>query len=245
MIHQIHLFRKVYFTLLLFILLFASLSSKGVETDCSKKPNPYKLEIINCFEDYQKQISENPNFELIDLEKLIPTIVLDIRYATNNNFTEKVIYTMPKAFLRKPVAMALLKVQDSLSKLKLGLKIFDAYRPYAATLKFFEIYPDTNFVADPRYGSRHNRGAAVDLTLIDLNTKKEINMPTRFDDFSEKAHPDYMNFSDEVLKNRALLFNIMSYFGFTHYPTEWWHFDFNNWQSFPLLDLTFEELLTH
>lgn len=210
--------------------------------DCAKKPNPYKLEIIQCMTDYKNLISKEPDMELIDLAKLIPNIYLDIRYATTNNFAGKIIYTKPKAFARMQVANALKKVQDSLNKLGLGLKIYDAYRPYSATLKFFEVYPDTNFVANPQFGSRHNRGCALDLTLIDLSTGKEIPMPTPFDDFTKKAHPDYPNFPEEVLKNRALLFAVLSHFGFTHYPTEWWHFDYQGWQQYPLMDLSFEEL---
>lgn len=210
--------------------------------DCSKKPNPYKLTIVQCMSDYQLLISQNPDMELIDLEKYIPNINLDIRYATTNNFTGKIIYTKPKAYARKQVAIALKKVQDSLNKLGLGLKIYDAYRPYSATLKFFEVYPDTNFVANPQFGSRHNRGCAIDLTLIDMTTQKEIPMPTPFDDFTEKAHPDYPNFPDEILRNRAFLFAVLSHFGFTHYPTEWWHFDYQDWQQYPLMDISFEEL---
>lgn len=179
---------------------------------------------------------------MVDVSKIIDDIALDIRYATKNNFTKQVIYTAPKAFARKPVVEALKQVQDSLAFLNLGLKIYDAYRPYAATLLFYEIYPDTNFVANPRYGSRHNRGCAIDLTLIDKNTGNEIPMPSGFDDFSEKAHPDYTNLPDTVLANRALLFSVMSHFGFTHYPSEWWHFDHIGWEDFQLMNISFEDI---
>ena len=135
------------------------------------------------------------------------------------------IYTAPKAYLRKPVATALKLVQDSLSQLGLGLIVFDAYRPYAASVKFFDVYPDTNFVANPRYGSRHNRGCAIDVSLLNLETNEPLAMPSLFDDFSLKAHPENMEFPDSILRNRSLLFNIMQHFGFSHYPTEWWHFD--------------------
>lgn len=207
-----------------------------------KEKNPYNLDIVQTKDSYDLLVAEDSDNKMVDLEKAIPGIALDIRYATTNNFTGEVIYTAPKAFTRKPVAEALKKVQDSLSFYKIGLKIYDAYRPYAASLRFFEVYPDTNFVADPRKGSRHNRGCAVDLTLAGLLSGKEISMPTEFDDFSPKAHPDYADLPDTVLANRKFLFGIMEHFGFTHYPTEWWHFDYKGWENYKLMDLSFDDL---
>ena len=137
-------------------------------------------------EDYQEIAARDSQMLIVDLEEVIGNIYLDIRYATANNFTGEVIYTAPKAYARKPVAEALQRVQDSLAYYRIGLKIYDAYRPYAASLRFFEVYPDTNFVADPRHGSRHNRGCAVDLTLVELGSGREIPMPSEFDDL-EKA----------------------------------------------------------
>ncbi len=204
--------------------------------------NPYHLKLIQTANSYQSQVFENPEMEMVELKNSISDIKLDIRYATANNFTGKVIYGSPRAFARKPVVEALRKIQDSLSIYHLGLKIYDSYRPYSATLRFFEVYPDTNFVASPRSGSRHNRGCAVDLTLIDKNTGEEIPMPTAFDDFSERAHPDYPNLPEKVLANRKFLFGLFTHFGFKHYPSEWWHFDFNGWDKYPLMDLSFEEL---
>lgn len=233
------LLNKIYF---INIILFAFVACNNSLNDCESKSNPYGLKIINCIDDYNKLIKENPEMELIDLEKLIPNIVLDIKYATKDNFTKEIIYTEAKAFARKPVAEALKKVQDSLAHHNLKIKIYDAYRPYAASVKFYEVYPDSNFVANPKYGSRHNRGCAVDLTLLDLATGIEIPMPTVYDDFSEKAHPEYKNFSKDVIENRAFLFNIMAHFGFKHYPTEWWHFDYQGWENYPLMDLSFEQL---
>lgn len=204
--------------------------------------NPYDLDIISTIVAYNQSVDADSNMLMEDLSLAIPGIALDIRYATANNFTGEMIYTAPKAFARKPVAVALKQVQDSLSHHRLGLKIYDAYRPYAASLRFFEVYPDTNFVANPRYGSRHNRGCAIDLTLVDLDSGQEIPMPTEFDDFSESANPDYADLPDTVLANRKFLFEVMAHFGFTHYPTEWWHFDFSGWENFKLMDLAFDEL---
>lgn len=168
--------------------------------------------------------------------------LLDIRYVTTNNFTGSVIYEKPLAFARRPVVEALRLVQDSLLVHGLGLKIYDAYRPYAATIRFYEVFPDTSFVANPRYGSRHNRGCAVDVTLIRLSAKEEIAMPTAFDDFSDKAHPGYQFLPEEVIANRNLLFSIMKHFGFSHYETEWWHFDYQGWKKYPLMNLSLTAL---
>lgn len=213
------------------------------KSDTESGQNPYQLPLIMTTEAYQNLVANNSDMTMVDLGT-IDSIRLDIRYATTNNFTGEIIYTLPRAFVRKPVAEALAKIQDSLASYHLALKIYDAYRPYAATLKFYEVYPDTNFVANPRYGSRHNRGCAVDLTLVERTSGKEIPMPTEFDDFSERAHPDYSNFSDTILANRSFLFSIMEHFGLTHYPTEWWHFDYVGWEDYPLMDLSFEELLS-
>lgn len=206
------------------------------------KRNPYNLPIVNTMEKYRQQVKENPEMELVDLEKVIPNIILDIRYATANNFTKEIIYSEPKAYTRKPVAEVLKTMQDSLAKIGLGIKIYDAYRPYAATLKFYEVYPDKEWVANPAHGSRHNRGCAVDISLVNLTTGKELQMPTEFDSFSEKAHTNYPDLPEEAIKNRTFLVNIMAHFGFTNYKSEWWHYDYKTWKDYPLMDLTFEEL---
>jgi zinc D-Ala-D-Ala dipeptidase len=214
----------------------------GIGQNLKTARNPYHLALAQTIAVYRQQITENPDMLMVDLSKKISGIVLDIRYATANNFTHKVIYNAPRAFARKPVADALQKVQDSLSHYQLGMKIYDAYRPYSATLLFYKVYPDTNFVANPRYGSRHNRGCAVDITLIERNTGREIPMPSAFDDFSLKASPQYANLPDTVITNRKLLFGVMEHFGFKHYASEWWHFDLVGWEKYPLMDLSFGEL---
>jgi len=192
---------------------------------------------------YKEQVIINSNNELIDLESFIPKLVLDIRYASTNNFTGEQIYNIPKAFARKPVAEALRNIQLELNEQNLGLKIFDAYRPYAATVKFYEVYGDTTYVASPYKGSRHNRGCAVDLTLINLLSGEELLMPTAYDSFEEMAHADYPVNDEEALHNRELLKSIMHKHGFKVYASEWWHFDFIGWENFDLLDIPFEELL--
>lgn len=205
--------------------------------------NPYNLPIANTMEKYLTQVAEDPDTELVDMEEIIPGIALHIAYATENNFTGVPIYTSPKAFLCRPVAHALSAVQDSLQKLGLGLKILDAYRPYAGTLYFYEIYPHSTFVANPKTGSIHNRGTAVDLTLIRLDTGEELEMPTHFDSFSDTASHTFMDLPEQVLENRALLRGIMEFYGFHPYEPEWWHYNFTNARSYPLRDVSFEDLM--
>lgn len=201
-----------------------------------------KLYIINKIDDYNKTIEENPNNELIDLEEFIPGIILDIRYATENNFTGIKVYKQAKAYVRWPVAQSLKFVNEELIKRNYALKIYDAYRPYSATVLFYEVYKDTTYVASPWSGSRHNRGAAVDVSIVDLATGEEIQMPTAYDDFTEVAHPGHMDLPENVITNRNLLITIMQQHGFRVYHSEWWHFDFMGWEGFPLMDLSFEEL---
>ena len=207
-----------------------------------KKENHYNLNIISDIITYNSSVKEDSLNQLVNLEKFIPGIVLDIRYATTNNFTGEKIYHSPCAFVRKLVAEALSTIQKELLEKGLGLKVFDAYRPYAATVKFYEVYKDTNFVAAPWKGSVHNRGCAVDVTLIDLKTNKAFEMPTVFDDFTEKAAHSYTYLPDNILKNRQTLKNIMIKNGFQIYDAEWWHYSFRDWENFELLDISFEEL---
>jgi D-alanyl-D-alanine dipeptidase len=204
--------------------------------------NPYGLEILSDPRLYREAIAVDENQLMIDLAVYIPGIVLDIRYATANNFTGQQVYDTAAAFLRKPVAEALLRAQLELRSKGLGLKVFDAYRPYRATLKFFRVYPDKSFVAAPWLGSRHNRGAAVDLTLIDLSSGQELLMPTLFDDFTERASPSYMDLPEEAIRNREKLINIMSKHGFSVFHTEWWHYDFRGWEQFGLMDIDLKDL---
>jgi D-alanyl-D-alanine dipeptidase len=204
--------------------------------------NSYGLTVVNDTVFYHKAIERDSLNKMVDLEKFIPRIKLDIKYATKDNFSGMKVYDKPRAFLRLPAAYALKKVQAELNKKGLGLKIYDAYRPYSVTVLFYDKIKDTDYVASPWQGSRHNRGCAVDVTIINLKTGKELEMPTKIDDFSLKAHPDYQDIPDTVKNNRALLFNVMKKNGFTRFPTEWWHFDFSGWSNYFLMDLKFEEL---
>ncbi len=208
----------------------------------AQKANPYGLYVINSAAKYRASVAADPNKRLIEIKKYIPDIKLDIRYASTNNFTGQAVYKQARAFARLPVVKALKNVQNELKKSGLGLKIFDAYRPYSVTVKFFELASDKNFVANPKNGSRHNRGCAIDLTLIDLNTGKELNMPTPYDSFAPEASSDYMNLPEDLIKNRGILKRVMEENGFTVLENEWWHFDFKGWKNFELMDMPFEKL---
>ncbi|MEA4867102.1 MAG: M15 family metallopeptidase [Rikenellaceae bacterium] len=204
--------------------------------------NPYGLEIVSAIEDYEQMVEADSSNLLVNLEHYIPGIVLDIRYATENNFTGKQIYTSPEAWLRKEAADSLLAIQKALNQEGLGIKVFDAYRPYAATLCFYEVYGDTTFVAAPWSGSIHNRGGAIDLTIISLETGEELEMPTPFDEFSEKASHTYEELPQKVKANREKLYQIMTSHGFTHYQHEWWHYNIKGRNKYALMDISFEEL---
>ncbi|MGZ5493264.1 MAG: M15 family metallopeptidase [Thermoanaerobaculia bacterium] len=153
--------------------------------------NRYGLQVVPDLATYERTTRVDPDKRLVDLQSLIPGIVLDIRYATTNNFMHQQLYPAAKAYLRHPAAVALRDIQNELAKDNLGLKIFDAYRPYSVTEKMWEPIRNPDFVADPAKGSRHNRGAAVDLTIIDLSTGNELPMPSDYDEFTPRASHDY------------------------------------------------------
>jgi len=209
-----------------------------------EKANPYHLKIVGTVAAYNDECRKDKQNQLVDLAMAIPSIQLDIRYATSNNFTHKQVYSSARAFLRQPAALALFNVQHDLAKQGLGLKVFDAYRPYAATILFYDMIKDTLFVASPARGSRHNRGCAVDVSMVDLKTGIELEMPSAYDDFSERASPFYADLSSVAKENRGILINAMKKQGFEVFGSEWWHFDFNGWQAYSLMDISFEELLT-
>jgi zinc D-Ala-D-Ala dipeptidase len=183
-------------------------------------------------------MSQLPSWaRLVDIRTVNRNIRLDIRYATTNNFLKRKLYPIAKCALRSSVAQKLGKVQTDLEKIGLGLKVYDCYRPFSVTKQMWEFLPDPNYVANPARGSRHNRGAAVDLTLVD-RTGKELEMPTPYDDFTVKAHRNYQGGSTQSRKNRQLLEDAMKKQGFIGITTEWWHFDSEDWQKFAILDIS-------
>ena len=181
---------------------------------------------------------------LVEIAQLDSTIRLDIRYATANNFMGRPMYAQARAFLQRPAAEALLRVHRALRAKGYGVLVFDGYRPWAVTKKFWDETPPEKhaFVANPKKGSKHNRGCAVDLTLYDLKTGAEVVMPSPYDDFTPKASSSYTGGTGGQRKMRALLRTAMEAEGFRVEPGEWWHFDHRTWRDYPILDIPFEEL---
>lgn len=194
----------------------------------------YVIILLGCF------FESSASTHMIDIKKYDPTIVVDLKYATNDNFTGQVIYSSSICYVHQDTAHALAKVQKELRVLNLGLKIWDGYRSMAAQQKFWDVcatrYPDEKereqYVANPKKGGRHTRGTAVDVTLVDAHGN-ELLMPTDFDDFSPKAWADDTTCTLKAQKNRNLLRNIMIKHGFEGIKTEWWHFDLKGWQNYP------------
>lgn len=182
--------------------------------------------------------------DLVELVKMDSTIMLDIRYATTNNFMKRQMYSQARAFLQRPAAEALVRVHQKLKKNGYGLLIFDGYRPWSVTKQFWDETPPAkrNFVADPQKGSKHNRGCAVDLSLYFLKTQKEISMPSAYDEFSERASPGYKGGTTKQSIRRDFLRSAMESEGFTVDPGEWWHFDYRDWKEYRVMDVPFEEL---
>jgi D-alanyl-D-alanine dipeptidase len=179
---------------------------------------------------------------LVDVGRLAPTIRVELRYAKSDNFVHRAVYPpSARCYLRRPAAQRLRAVQQTLQRQGLGLKVFDCYRPLAVQRSLWAVVPDERYVADPAKGSRHNRGAAVDLTLVDASGQ-ELPMPTAYDAFSERAHRSFQQLPAAVLENRQRLEAAMVGQGFLPLPTEWWHFDDAQFADYPLTDISFETL---
>ena len=197
----------------------------------------YEPQVIREYGLYKKSLKNDSLKKKVELKTIVPGIEYDLRYATTNNFMHQQVYkTGSNTFLRLVVARALAQAQQELNEKNLSLKIWDAYRPYSVTEKMWEMIKDERYVADPKKGSGHNRGIAVDLTIIDRTTGKELDMGTGFDNFTDTAHQDFRNLSPGILDNRALLKTVMEKNGFVALETEWWHFFWNN-PAFELLDI--------
>jgi D-alanyl-D-alanine dipeptidase len=201
------------------------------------------IKVISKTTIHRQQVLKDSNNRMVELRTVMPSLVYDLRYATRNNFTGKTLYKSGmQTYLRLPVATALQRVQETLAKQNLGLKIYDAYRPFKVTKKMWELIGDERYVANPAKGSGHNRGTSVDVTIIQLSTGEEVDMGTGFDAFSDTAHHGFAHLQPEVTRNREMLRAAMELHGFVALKTEWWHYTWSQAQRFDPLDLSFQEL---
>ncbi|MEY3059649.1 MAG: hypothetical protein RL000_1001 [Bacteroidota bacterium] len=202
------------------------------------------LTIINDPLTFEATIKANPKLRLIELKAIVPDIQYDLKYATSENFTTVRLYPSNTnvTYLRKEPAEALSQIAKELAGKGIGIWVWDAYRPYHVTVKFWELIKDERYVANPSKGSGHNRGIAIDMTLYDLKTGALLDMPTSFDDFSEKAHHGADNISSTQKNNRELLRNIMEKHGFLKFQTEWWHYYWPNGEQYDVLDFSFKQI---
>jgi D-alanyl-D-alanine dipeptidase len=182
--------------------------------------------------------------DLVEIVRLDPTIRLDVRYATTHNFVGRPVYAEARAFLQRPAAEALVRAHRALRPHGYGIVVFDGYRPWSVTRLFWEITPrdKKQFVADPRQGSRHNRGCAADVSLYDLASGREVEMPGGYDEMTERSAADYPGGTPEQRARRDLLRSALEAEGFLVYPPEWWHFDYRDWRLYPVLDVPFASL---
>lgn len=206
--------------------------------------NGSNLKIISSKQAYSLIINKDSTQKMVSITTLIPSILLDLRYASTQNFMHRTMYPPQTndTYLRLKSVNAIKKIQSELNQKGLGLKIFDAYRPYSVTQKFWDLVHDERYVANPANGSGHNRGTTVDLTIINLSTGKELDMGTGFDSFSDSAHHNFTNLSAQILSNRLLLKQSMEKAGFKLLETEWWHYSWKDTTTYDLLNLSFNDL---
>ena len=208
-----------------------------------KPLNRYGLYILEKAKEYKRLTEGNRPAAMVDIRSFLPTVLLDLRYSSANNFMKMPLYPkIQTTYLRLEAAERLKLVQDSLYVRGLGIKIFDAYRPYSVTERMWNMVQDDRYAADPKKGSGHNRGIAVDLTLIDLKTGIELEMGTGFDNFSDSAHHSFSLLPKHCYRNRNLLRSLMEANGFKALETEWWHYSLPNSVSFDLMNLSFAQL---
>jgi D-alanyl-D-alanine dipeptidase len=202
------------------------------------------LKIMRDPETLLTSIKKDPKLALKELKTVVPGIKYDLKYATPDNFTGVRLYPAKteNTYLRIEPALALSKAAEELRTMGLGIWVWDALRPYHVTVRFWELIKDERYVAHPSKGSGHNRGIAIDLTLYKLETGELLDMPTLFDDFSEKAHHGYNAITDTQKNNRELLRTIMEKNGFIKFQTEWWHFYWPNGEQYDVLDFSFKQL---
>ncbi|WP_126971841.1 M15 family metallopeptidase [Gynurincola endophyticus] len=208
------------------------------------KESKYGVFYVDTRYYYDSSVKADPALLLTDIRSLLPTVRYDLRYAGNNNFTGMVLYPSDTrySFLALPALNGLVKAAEVFDSLGYDLVIFDAYRPYSITIRFWELIQNEDYVARPTKGSMHNRGLAVDLTLWDRKLNRLVDMGTDFDHFSDTAHHSFSNLPESVLQNRLLLKNTLEQFGFKPIATEWWHYVWQTTTVYPVLDIDFNTL---
>jgi D-alanyl-D-alanine dipeptidase len=240
-------------TLSIFALLLAACAAPAPQRSAADAPEFFHIEPVRpVAELLPEALAAKPPLEqgefrkadLVELVTLDPAIKLDIRYATKRNFLGTPLYSQARAFMQRPAAEALVRASHALAREGYGLLIHDAYRPWYVTKIFWDATPPAQhkFVADPARGSRHNRGCAVDLTLYDLKTGQAVEMPSLYDEMSERAYPTYAGGSDAQRARRDVLRRAMEAEGFSVYVYEWWHFDYRDWESYEIQNVRFEEI---
>ncbi len=202
------------------------------------------LSLNSCKENPPRETGNFKKSDLVELIKLDTNFHLDIRYATRNNFLGRPVYKEARAFLQRPAAEALVKVNKELKPYGYALVIFDGYRPWSVTKTFWDMTPKDKkeFVANPKFGSRHNRGCAVDLSLYEIASGKEIEMPSEYDEMSERSYADYKGGTEKQRKLRDLLRSTMEENGFKVLDVEWWHFDYISWKSYRIENISFKDI---
>ena len=238
MIYKILLQRNF---LLLSVLIFFHPATVSAQDTANKR---YGVAVIDKVMTYQQLAQADSAKRMLELRSLIPGLRYDLRYASTHNFMQRRMYpaNTRHTFLRSPAAYALAAVQQELNRQGYGLKIFDAYRPYSVTVAFWELVKDERYVANPAKGSGHNRGLAVDLTIVDQKTGAALDMGTGFDNFTDTAHHNFTQLPQAVLQNRQLLKTTMEKHGFTLFETEWWHYFWPNNRNYEVLDIPFRLL---
>lgn len=234
--------KQLYLSILVVSILLLGVNRSVAQLANTLPKNEFGLAVVNKASHYQISIAQDSLKQMVIIDDYIPYVKTDFVYATANNFTHHILYKKPEGYLRLAAAIALQAVANNLAKKGLGLLIYDAYRPYSVTKTMWQIVPDDRYAANPAKGSGHNRGIAVDLTLYNLQTGLTLSMPTPFDDFSEKAHHNYMQLDSVVLYNRQLLKSVMEKNGFIALDTEWWHYYLPNASKYELLDFDFKQM---
>jgi D-alanyl-D-alanine dipeptidase len=228
-----------YRILLLFVFKTLFLLSLKSQTEVKNQ-----LKVISSFDSLEMSITLNPLLDMIELKQLVANIKYDLAYAQKSNFTKHRLYPkrLKSTYLRKEPALALSKIAEELANKGLGIVVWDAYRPYSVTERFWKLIHDERYVANPTKGSGHNRGIAIDMTLYDLSSGTLIDMPTGFDDFSENAHHGYQNITEIKIKNREILKEVMEKNGFIKFETEWWHYSWPSPSKYDVLNIPFSQL---